>query len=280
MQVIFNADDFGRSPSINAAVIKAHREGVLTSASLMVTGDAVEQAVDMAYCTPTLAVGLHLVVIDGRSVLPAEEIPHLVNDQGYFLDDPLRAGLGYFFGSPQRRELEKELKAQFERFAATGLSLSHVDGHLHMHLHPAVFNLVVPLALQYGAQGLRLPRDDYWFALRYDRQQFMTKLAWAFVFILLTRWCYKRLQGHRLAVTQKVYGLMQSGKMQEDYVVKLLRHLHVASAELYFHPDLVNGPEALGPNAGDLLSLLSPQVWQVVAERSMHLATYPTLIDD
>ena len=276
-QVVINADDFGRSIAINTAVMRAHREGVLTSASLMVTGDAWEEAVALAHDTPTLAVGLHLVVGNGRGVLPHKDIPHLVDESGRFLDDPLRAGLHYGFSLAAQAELAREVTAQFDRFAATGLPLSHVDGHLHLHVHPTVFNLLLPLAQGYGAHGVRLPRDDFSLALRYDRRQAMAKLAWAIALGLVCRWCQRRLRGSRLAVPRRVYGVMQSGQMQEAYVVEALRHLREPTTELYFHPSTWPQREALGPNPGDLDTLLSPAVRQVIVERGMCLATYATL---
>ena len=276
-KIIFNADDFGRSSAINAAVMRAHREGVLTSASLMIAGDAVEEAVTMAQETPTLAVGLHLVVVSGRAALSHGEIPHLVDSSGHFPDDAVQVGLRYFLSRTYQKELAQEMAAQFERFAATGLPLSHVDGHLHMHVHPTVFKLLLPLAEQYGATGLRLPRDDLRFALGYDRRHAGTKIGWAISFSLLCRWCLGRLRDHRLAVTHRVYGLMQTGQMQEAYVVNLLRQLEVPTAELYFHPSAEPVSEFLGPNPGDLATLLSPAVRQVIQERGLRLATYPTL---
>jgi predicted glycoside hydrolase/deacetylase ChbG (UPF0249 family) len=167
--------------------------------------------------------------------------------------------------------------AQFDRFAATGLPLSHVDGHLHLHVHPAVFKLLLPLAEGYGARGVRLPRDDLSLALRYDRRQAMAKIAWAVALGLVCRWCQSRLRGRRLAVPRRVYGVMQSGQMQEAYVVEVLRHLREPTAELYFHPSTWAQREALGPNPGDLDTLLSPTVRQVIVERGLHLATYSTL---
>jgi hopanoid biosynthesis associated protein HpnK len=277
VRIILNADDFGRSPSINEAVILAHREGVLTSASLMVTGEAADEAVALARATPTLAVGLHVVLAQGRAALSAREIPHLVDSRGRFSDDPVRAGLRYFLSRAAQEELGRELAAQFERFAATGLPLSHVDSHLHFHMHPTVFRLLVPLAERYGACGLRLPRDDLRLALAYDRRRMLTKVAWALTYGLLGRWNLRYLRRCHLVVTHRVYGLMQTGQMQEAYVVPLLRRLHEPTAELYFHPATTPGDEALGPNPGDLATLLSPAVRQVIQERGLSLATYPTL---
>jgi hopanoid biosynthesis associated protein HpnK len=276
-KIILNADDFGRSPGINAAVMRAHRQGVLTSASLMVAGAAVEEAVALAQETPSLAVGLHLVVVGGRATLPPGEIPHLVDNSGRFPDDAALVGLRYFLSRTCQQELAREISAQFECFAATGLPLSHMDGHFHMHVHPTVFQLLLPLAEQYGAAGLRLPRDDFWFALGYDRRHTGTKVGWAISFGLLCRWCLGRLRDRSLAVTHRVYGLMQTGLMQEAYVVNLLRRLEVPTAELYFHPSTDPVSEFLGPNPGDLATLLSPAVRHVIQERGLRLATYPTL---
>jgi hopanoid biosynthesis associated protein HpnK len=153
LRLIFNGDDFGRALSINAAIIRAHRQGVLTSASLMVTGDAVEDAVARARAHPTLAVGLHVVALGGRSALPPAELPHLVDLQGRLPGNPFLAGVSYFFNRTVRAELRREIEAQFECFLATGLPLAHVDGHYLMHLHPTVFSLLVPLAERYGGQG-------------------------------------------------------------------------------------------------------------------------------
>src|SRR5579864_183500 len=156
MRLIVNADDFGRSSQINRAVLRAYREGILGSASLMVAGDAAEEAIEMARQNPGLAVGLHLVVVDGPPVLPAARLRHLVDDRGRLPDAPVRLGMKYAFSRRARRELAAEVAAQFERFAATGLPLSHVDGHQHMHMHPVVFDLLLPLGTKFGAGRVRI----------------------------------------------------------------------------------------------------------------------------
>lgn len=276
-QVIFTADDFGRSTAINEAIIEAHQRGVLTAASLMVTGEAVPEAVALARANPTLAVGLHVVVAGGRSVLPHRDIPHLTDHSDRFPVDPAWAGLRYFFSRRARAELALEVSAQFERFAATSLPLSHVDGHMHLHLHPAIFPLILLLAEQYGARGLRLPRDDLWPALSCEPERVGVKVLWWSVFGLLGRWCRRHLRDSDLATTDRVYGLLQSGQMTERYVLHLLRRLRVASAEFYFHPALAPSGEALGPNPGDLATLLSPIVRQTIEEEGLRLATYTTL---
>src|SRR5262245_1017534 len=100
-RLIINADDFGRSHSINEAVVRAHREGILTSASLMMSEPATEAAVALARENPQLGIGLHLTLLLGHSALPSKEIPGLVDDRGEFPNDPIKTGLRYFF----RRDL-------------------------------------------------------------------------------------------------------------------------------------------------------------------------------
>jgi chitin disaccharide deacetylase len=268
-QVVLNADDFGRSASINAAVLQAHEYGVLTSASLMVAGDAVDEAVAIARSHPDLAVGLHVVVVAGRAVSPPERIPHLVTPDGHFSSDAVGAGLRYAFDRATRRELAAEIRAQFERFGATGLPMAHVDGHVHMHIHPAVLGLILPLAVEFGARRIRLPRDDLGLSLAVDKKRLSFKVLNAAVFDLMCLWSLRRIRKTPLAVTGRCYGLMQTGNMHERYVVEVLRRLSVPRAELYFHPAVEAEFEADGPNPNDLATLLSLAVRQVIAERGL-----------
>jgi hopanoid biosynthesis associated protein HpnK len=232
----------------------------------------------MAREASALAVGLHVVLAGGRAALDPDQIPHIVDRAGIFPAEPLRAGLRYAFSRAAQAELAAELEAQFERFAATGLPLSHVDSHMHMHVHPIVFSLLLPLAEKHGAQGLRLPRDDFWTSVGYSRQRAGLKSLWATVFGLLSRRCASNLDGHPLKVAHRVYGLMQTGQMREDYVLRLLDRLQAPTAEIYFHPSTRTEDGAYGPNPSDLATLLSPAVRSVLQERGLCLTTYPALI--
>ena len=159
-RLIVNADDFGRSASINQAVIRAHREGILTTASLMVNEPAIEEAVALAREHPELGVGLHLTLLCGHSALPPEQIPGLVDAKGEFTTNPASAGFRYFFQRSLREQLRQEIHAQFQRFRATGLPLDHVNGHLHLHLHPTVFRILMADSGQLGIKRLRLTFDQ------------------------------------------------------------------------------------------------------------------------
>lgn len=279
LRLIFNGDDFGRATSINAAIIQAHTRGVLTSASLMVTGDALADAVARAREHPTLAVGLHVAVNGARGALPASQVPHLVSAQGYLPRNPFLAGVRFFLDPTLRAELRREITAQFERFADTGLPLAHVDGHYLMHLHPTIFPMLISLAEQYGAPGIRLPRDDLRLTLALNRKRLAGKVTWASTYALLCRLAERRLAHSPLAFTDRVYGLLQTGQMHEAFVAGLVRRISqsVRSAELYFHPCTHPLSEPFGPNPGDLAALISPQVRQAVHARGAQLISYADL---
>src|SRR5271156_3085597 len=142
-RLIVNADDFGLSHSVNEAVIRAHRDGILTTASLMVNESGFDEAVKLARGNPKLGVGLHLTLLQGHSALPPEKIPGLVNARGEFSNCPIAVGMNYFFKRGLREQLRAEIHAQFEKFHSTGLTLDHVNGHLHLHLHPAIFKILM-----------------------------------------------------------------------------------------------------------------------------------------
>ncbi|MDR3378815.1 MAG: ChbG/HpnK family deacetylase, partial [Verrucomicrobiae bacterium] len=160
-RLIVNADDFGRSSSINEAIIRAHRDGILTSTSLMVNEPGVAEAVKLARDNPRLGVGLHLTLLMGHAALPPAEIPGLVNARGEFSNRPVGVGAAYFFNRRLRSQLRAEIHAQFERFRATGLPLDHVNGHLHLHLHPTVFSILMADQDRLGIRQLRLTRDCF-----------------------------------------------------------------------------------------------------------------------
>src|SRR5207249_5429898 len=200
--------DFGAAPEVNVAVVRAHRGGILTSTSLMVTGDAVEEAVRLARETPTLAVGLHLVLAQGRPAAPRAEIPDLVAEDGAFRRAPISTGLRYawqYLSSTGRAQLWREIEAQLAAFAATGLRLAHLDGHLNMHLHPMVLPILRELAPRYGIRAMRLSREDLGAALRYDRSHFPRKLGEGVVFHALDAYAAPGLSAARIEDAVRVF---------------------------------------------------------------------------
>src|SRR5277367_4269434 len=185
-RLIVNADDFGRSPAINQAVVRAHREGILTTASLMVNEPALSEAVALARENPRLGVGLHLALSHGRSALAPEKIPGLVNSRGEFSNAAAGAGFRYFVRRGLRSQLRGEILAQFEKFRATGLPLDHVNGHLHFHLHPTVLRILLEACDQFGVRRMRLTRDPFWKDFSMARGQRLYRLSHAVIYACLS----------------------------------------------------------------------------------------------
>ena len=136
-RLVVTADDFGLSLPVNDAVEQAHTHGILTATSLMTGAPACDDAVERARRLPRLGVGLHLTLVDGRPVLPCDQIPGLVGPDGRFSTDPVKFGTALFFSSELRRQAEAEVTAQFDKFRRTGLVMDHVNGHQHFHMHPS-----------------------------------------------------------------------------------------------------------------------------------------------
>ena len=279
-RVIFTADDFGLNESINDAIRQAHLHGVLTSASLMVNGDAVGGAVTMAKALPDFSVGLHLVLTSGKTSLSQNEIPHLTNRVGKFHNDAVNAGLHFFFDPRARRELRLEMRAQFEAYARTGLPLSHIDGHQHMHMHPAVFPILVELMNEFGVHGIRIPRDDLKLALAYDPGSAPMKVLTNTIFRGLAAGQRRRLASENFLVAERTYGLLQSGHMNAEYLLLVLGRSTCRTMEIYTHPKTGSRMHELGPNPGDLKALLDPRVRRALAEYGFERVTYPDLNED
>jgi hopanoid biosynthesis associated protein HpnK len=277
-RLIVNADDFGISEEVNDAIIRAHREGVLTSTSLMVTGAAAAQAVRLAKENPGLAVGIHLVAVMGRSVLPKSEIPSLVDEQQNFSNNPTAAGLKYFFSPPARREIRREIAAQFARFHETGLRLSHVDGHLHLHVHPVIFNEALRQAIKYGARRMRVPEEERAVALGYDSTHRAQKTFFTIQFGGLARYMKRKLRNAGFTVPERVYGNLQSGRMSESYFLYILDHLRATTSEIYFHPAVYPSDRALDADEQqcqlEFETLISERVRERLTQTGIQLTNY------
>ncbi len=281
--LIINGDDFGYSEAVNRAIILAHREGVLTSASLMVNEHAAAQAIELAKANPTLAVGLHLVLVLGRAALPHHEIPTITNAQGSFTNSSFQAGIKYYFNAAARRELRREMRAQFEKFVASGLPCSHVDGHTHLHQHPVVFAELIRLCEEFGVKRVRVVKGEMRLSLRLDRRKLPLKLIWGAVFNLLGNWCERQLHERGFVQPQRVYGLLQSGDLNEDYLLGLIPRMPRTATEIYAHPLAFDADEAArreNPGGiGELQALMSARVRGAIERTRFKLATYQTIAD-
>ncbi|MBV1688645.1 hopanoid biosynthesis-associated protein HpnK [Novosphingobium sp. G106] len=250
--LIVTVDDFGAAVAVNEAVERGCSEGIVTAASLMVGGEACTDAVERARRLPGLGVGLHIVLADGRPVLPPERIPALVGSDGRFRDSMLRTALAIACSPAARAQMQAEVEAQFAAFAETGLRLDHVNAHKHFHLHPMIASAIMAIGPRYGMRAVRVPheRATLW-ALRW----------WA-------RLLAGRLRRAGLLVNDEVRGLRWSGAFDAARMEQALVSLPDGLTELYCHAasaDSYPGSAAGYRYRDELAALLDPAVRAALA---------------
>lgn len=155
-RLIVNADDFGFTSGVNQAIIEAHTRGVVTSATLMANGDAFAEGASLAKNFPTLDIGCHVVLIDGKPVVEPEEIPSLAKS-GRFRDGLRGFAACALAGRLAANEITAEVVAQINKIQAAGISVSHVDSHKHTHLFPQVLRSLLQGARECGVRAVRNP---------------------------------------------------------------------------------------------------------------------------
>ena len=277
-RLIFCADDFGLDPAVNEAVEQAHRNGILSTASLMVGGPAAADAVARARRMPGLRVGLHLDLVDGAPLLPPAEISGLVGADGRFRSNMGLAGVRFFFLPRVRRQLAREIRAQFEAFRATGLQLDHVNGHKHIQLHPTVARLVVEIGRDYGLRAVRLPAEPVPVLRRaFPRERYGPVLYRPAIAALR-----RRLRRAGLRANDHVFGIAWSGNMVERRVLALLPYVPDGVSEIYFHPASARTPGLIAAmpdyrHSEELHALTSASVRRRVAELGIELTSYTDL---
>ncbi|WP_375457102.1 hopanoid biosynthesis-associated protein HpnK [uncultured Methylobacterium sp.] len=257
-RLVVTADDFGLSPEVNEAVEQAHREGILTAASLMVSAPAAADAVARARRLPSLRVGLHLVLVEAWPTLPASVLPELTDAAGLMRRDMGRLGLDLALKGPARRQLSAEIAAQFAAFRATGLPLDHVNAHKHFHVHPLVAGAVLRIGRDFGMRALRVPREPH-AVLRAAEPGSVPRPAldtapWAALLAL-------RARQAGLLIPDRTLGLAWSGAMTPRRVAALLAHLPDGLTELYTHPAAAGGFDGEAPGyayAAERDALIAP----------------------
>jgi hopanoid biosynthesis associated protein HpnK len=265
IDLVVTADDFGADEAVNEAVEIAHRDGVLTAASLMVTGNAAADAVARARRLPRLGVGLHLVLVEGRPALPAREVPDLVDNTGHFRANMALAGLRLAVSPAARRQLAAEIEAQFAAFAATGLKLDHVNAHKHFHVHPVIGGLVIDAARRHCAPAIRTPIEP-------GSPKGGARLAVAFA-----RRLRARAARAGIAAPTRVFGLADSGRMDTARTLEALAGVSDGLNELYLHPATRDDWPGHAPGyryRAEFEALIAPAVRERVAASGARLGSF------
>ncbi len=276
--VIINGDDFGLSAEVNAGIIRAHREGVLNSASLMVAEAARDEAVRAARELPGLDVGLHLTVCQGRSVLAPSALAGVVDSRGRFSGNSVLAGFKYFFNRAIREKLAAECRAQIETHLRLVGYLNHIDGHLNFQVHPVLADILVELAAEYKVPYIRLPREPALVTLGLARDHAARKLVELAIFRSLSRRTLRIAAQRGIKSTDWLFGLHQSGHLTEAYVLGVLGWVRPGVTEIYFHPAMDVGATPPAANAQHEVEILTgSRVREALTARGIRLQTFADL---
>jgi chitin disaccharide deacetylase len=277
-RLVVTADDFGAAREVNEAVEAAHRGGILTAASLMVSGPAAADAIARARRTPSLRVGLHLVLVEGRPVLPAAAVTRLVDRDGAFRSDMAALGTIIYFSRQARRQLAAEITAQFAAFRATGLNLDHCNAHKHFHLHPVVGRMMAAIGARFGLRAARIPLEPQRVLRGIEPRTPWAPALLTAPFGLLLR---RRFRAAGLLAPDRIFGLRWSGGMTRDRLAGLIRNLPDGLSEIYLHP-------ATGRFAGaasdyryreEFEALMAPDIVAACRDTSLRLGGFADFLE-
>jgi chitin disaccharide deacetylase len=246
----------------------------------MVGAPAAADAVARARRLPALHVGLHLTLVDGRPVLPAAAIPALTDKAGDFSRNLAQAGLRFFFDPAARRQLAREIEAQFAAFRATGLLLDHANAHRHMHLHPTVGRLLIEIGRRYGLKAVRVPVEPAGLLRRADAalgERMVAAMHAPFAALLR-----RRIRAAGLIANDRLLGLAWSGGMTEARLLRLIAALPTGVSELYAHPAAARTAPLVRAmphyrQTEELAALLSPAVRRGIEAGGIALIGYGEL---
>lgn len=281
--LIVNGDDLGLSPGINRGIFEAHREGILTSASLMATGDAFDEAVRFAKEDSSLSLGVHLTLVEGTPVLPPEKIPSLVTADGRFVDSLHAFVLKWFARRIRVVEIQKEFEAQVEKVVACGIRVQKLDSHMHLHLIPGLLDTCVAAAKRFGIKGIRLPNENL-IGQSYDagiagvvRRALLTSLSLLYA---------RRITAAGMLHPDHFRGVAESGRLTEIGLLRILGGLRPGVTELMVHPGYRDQVLDRWPKSRryrreeELKALTSPHIRSVVTDLGIRLVGYEEVWHD
>ena len=271
-RLVVTADDFGLSSEVNEAVQRAHRDGILTCASLMMGAPAVAEAVAIAK-EDRIPVGLHLTLVDGRPVLPPGRIPDLVDAEGRFWPGLGRPAVRLALLERVRRQARAECEAQMDAFLGTGLPLDHVNAHHHFHLHPTVLAIVMDLALRRRPAAVRVPFEP---GVPPCRQALLgaTMMPW-------TLRARRRLRRAGVVTNDALYGLYDTGMLTEAAWLRIVPRIGPGLFEIYCHPatgaTTASTEDGASP-ADELAALLSPVVREALDRAGIQRTSFAAAV--
>lgn len=288
-QLIVNADDFGLTENVNRGIAEAHANGIVTSTSLLANGEAFHSAVVLSKQAPRLGIGVHLNLSEGAPVSLCTTVPTLVDSHGSLHLSPVPLWRAIVAGRVNLRDVEIETRAQISRILDAGITPTHLDGHMHVHVLPRISETVIRIAREFGIRGMRSPAEPIAsvlrnFARRHANWASVAKSsAIALAVSRLARRLKRRLDAAGLVHPAHFCGMAVAGGLNTRTLRATLLALPEGVSELMCHPgyfdaDVVRtGGRLQDHREVELQALTAAEIRSLIQDEEIRLITYGDL---
>lgn len=282
-RLIVNADDFGLTAGVNRAIIEGHTRGAITSATLMANMPAFDAAVRLAQDHPSLGVGLHINITQGRPVAEASRVGSLINDRGEFWGTSGAILKRMLAGRLKIEDVVIELRAQIEKALKTGLRLTHVDSHKHTHALPQICEAIISTIKEYGINAVRAPRERWRFDRGAESFEVIKQSAGAFGISQLCRVSDARLKKSNVRTPDFFFGVARTGFWTKQWLIDLIERLPAGASELMCHPGYEDAEldgvktRLRASRTNELRLLTDPDVVAKLKENGVELINFSSL---
>jgi hopanoid biosynthesis associated protein HpnK len=289
-RLIINADDFGFTRGVNAGIVRAFNEGLLTSTTIMANGDAFEDAAELARANPGLAVGCHLAAIGGGPVAPASEVASLVGEDGRLPQTLSQLMASLVRGKVRMNDVEREFQAQVERVIASGITPTHLDTHKHSHADPRVFEALARVARRFHIERVRNPFEAVFdpyavgVAQKSRRRVYFKQWAMSAVVSARARKFRQIARSYGLVAPDHFRGVRLTGLLDSEAVRSVISSLKEGTTELMCHPGIYDEEleqahtRLKRERQRELEALTDPALRRAIEERGVQLISYRELV--
>lgn len=236
--LIINADDFGLHETVNLGIIRGFTSGFITSTTIMANGKAFEHAVTLANAHPQLGIGVHLTLVGEKPVCQPDIVTSLVDKQGCLAPQYPEFLLGYMRGRIHLSDIRRELTAQVQKVADSGIHITHLDSHQHMHIVPGIINITIDIAKEFGIKSVRIPAEPYFFLGGYPGTPMRVIARCGLT--CLAQLARKKFRKGELAMPQNFFGMLAGGNMREEFLLNIIDTLPDGISEIMMHPGTNN----------------------------------------
>jgi len=280
--LIINADDFGLHETVNLGIIRGFSAGLITSTTIMAGGKAFEHAVALASANPQLGIGVHLTLVGEKSVCQPDKVKSLLDKDGCLSSKYPQFLLRYMLGRIELADIRRELTAQVQKVVDSGIHITHLDSHQHMHIVPGIINLTIDIAKEFGIKAMRLPAEPYFFLGGYPSSPM--RIVARTGLTCLAKLAGRKIKKHELAMPDHFFGMLAGGNMREEFLSTIIDVLPEGITEIMMHPgsnnELLNKSYNWNYHGQEELAAVTSEVLRRrIADKKITLISFRDLTD-